>query len=94
MLEVVFACPECGVRAGVLPREDRVTEDAQDKCSQRINPLNCPTLRRLLWVGRQELNERRFQEFASGAFRPFSNVRHSVVVEGKPDIETEPKWSE
>ena len=29
-----------------------------------------------------------------GTFRPFSNARHSVVVGGKPDIETEPKWSE
>jgi hypothetical protein len=28
-----------------------------------------------------------------GTFRPFSNVRHSVVVGGKLDIETEPKWS-
>ena len=27
-------------------------------------------------------------------FRPFSNARHSVVVGGKPDIETQPKWSE
>jgi hypothetical protein len=31
---------------------------------------------------------------AIGTFRPFSNVRHSVVVGGKPEIETEPKWSE
>jgi hypothetical protein len=29
-----------------------------------------------------------------GTFRPFSKVLHSVVVGGKPDIETEPKWSE
>ena len=29
-----------------------------------------------------------------GQFGPFSNVRHSVVVGGKADIETEPKWSE
>jgi hypothetical protein len=27
-------------------------------------------------------------ESGSGTFRPFSNVRHSVVVGGKPDIET------
>jgi hypothetical protein len=25
-----------------------------------------------------------------GSFRAFTNVRHSVVVGGKPDIETEP----
>src|SRR5215467_13229895 len=30
---------------------------------------------------------------ACGTFRPISNVRHSVVVRGKPDIATEPKWS-
>jgi hypothetical protein len=30
----------------------------------------------------------------NGTFRPFSNVRHSVVVGGKPDVATEPKWSE
>jgi hypothetical protein len=29
-----------------------------------------------------------------GTFRPFSNVRFSVVVGDKPDIETQPKWSE
>ena len=28
---------------------------------------------------------------ASGTFRPFSTIRHSVVVGGKPDIGTEPK---
>jgi hypothetical protein len=33
------------------------------------------------------------QASSCGTFRPFSNVRHSVVVRGKPDIETEPKWS-
>ena len=59
MPEVVVRCPECGVRAVVLPcpHEDRVTDGVEGRCQQRNDPLNCPTLRRLLSIGRHELIE-------------------------------------
>jgi hypothetical protein len=59
MNEVVVTCPECHLQAKVLPREDQMIGNDQSKCSHRTNPLNCPTLRFHLSVGRQELNERR-----------------------------------
>lgn len=59
MPEVAVACPECGVRAVVLPcpLADRVIDGGEGQCKHRSNPLNCPTLRRLLSIGRQELIE-------------------------------------
>ena len=58
-LNVDVECPECSVRAVVLPcpHEDRVTDGAEGQCKHRSKPLNCPTLRRFLSVGRQQLIE-------------------------------------
>jgi hypothetical protein len=41
----------------VLPVEDPMIDSSEGKCSHRINPLNCPMLRPMLSVGRQELIE-------------------------------------
>jgi hypothetical protein len=57
MVEVVATCPECGLQAKVLPLEDQMIDGSEGKCSHRINPLNCPMLRPMLSVGRQELIE-------------------------------------
>jgi hypothetical protein len=57
MGEVIMTCPECGLHARVLPFEDQVIGDDHGKCKHRINPLNCPSLRFCLSVGRQELIE-------------------------------------
>jgi hypothetical protein len=57
MEEVVVTCPECGLQAKVLPLEDQMIDSSERKCSHRINPLNCPMLRPMLSVGRQELIE-------------------------------------
>jgi hypothetical protein len=67
MLDVVVACPECGVRAAVLPREDRVIEDAQGKCRHRINPLNCPTTKAA------------FIHWAPGAKRTLQEINTSMT---------------
>jgi hypothetical protein len=45
----------------VLPREDQVVGDSRGKCRHRKSPLNCPSLRPVLSIGRQELNERQFR---------------------------------
>jgi hypothetical protein len=58
MGEVVVTCPECRLRARVLPREDQMIDGERSKCPHRINPLNCPNLRFFLSIGRQELIER------------------------------------
>jgi hypothetical protein len=58
MGEVVVTCPECGLQAKALPREDQIIDSEHGKCKHRINPLNCPSLRLFLSVGRQELIER------------------------------------
>jgi hypothetical protein len=55
MGEVVVTCPECGLYARVLPFEDQVVGDDHGKCKHRISPLNCPSLRFYLSVGRQQL---------------------------------------
>jgi hypothetical protein len=55
-----------------------------------MQPLYCAVSR----SGRAQIDFAALHESAVGTFRPFSNVRHSVVVEGKPDIETDQKWSE
>jgi hypothetical protein len=57
MEEVIVMCSECGVQAKVLLREDQIS-DSQGICRHRQNPLNCPNLRFVLSVGRQELIER------------------------------------
>jgi hypothetical protein len=61
MAELVVKCPECGLKAKVLPGEDQMVADSRGKCRHRKNPLNCPSLRPVLSIGRQELNERRFR---------------------------------
>ena len=57
MGEAVVTCPECGLHARVLPLEDRMIDGDHGKCNHRINPLNCPSLRFCLSVGRQQLIE-------------------------------------
>ena len=57
MAEVAVTCPECGVQAKVLLREDEVSY-SQSICRHRQNLLNCPNLRFALSVGRQELIKR------------------------------------
>jgi hypothetical protein len=59
MTELVVECPECGLQAKVLLRDDQVIGNSRGKCRHRTNPLNCPSLRPILSIGRQELNERR-----------------------------------
>ena len=56
-MEVVVTCPECEVQAKVLPREDQIVDAVEGQCPHRVNPLNCPTLRKRLSIGRQELIE-------------------------------------
>jgi hypothetical protein len=51
------------------------------------------SLRSSLRNFRLPTNHRATRMSPSGTFRPFSNVRHAVVVGGKSDIETELKWS-
>jgi hypothetical protein len=57
MSVVVVTCPECKLQAKVLPREDQMIDGDHGKCRHRINPLNCPSLRPYLSIGRQRLNE-------------------------------------
>jgi hypothetical protein len=60
MTELIVKCPECGLQAKVLPREDHALGNSRGKCRHRTNPLSCPSLRPVLSMGRQELNEKRF----------------------------------
>ena len=65
MTELIVKCPECGLQAKVLLREDQMIGNSRGKCHHRTNPLNCPSLRPVLSIGRQELNERRFHVIRS-----------------------------
>jgi hypothetical protein len=58
---VEITCPECGLKAKVLPHEDQVVGESRGKCRHRKNPLNCPSLGPLLAKARQELLENRFR---------------------------------
>jgi hypothetical protein len=60
MTELIVKCPEGGLRAKVLLREDQVLGNSRGKCRHRTTPLNCPSLRPVLSMERQELNEKRF----------------------------------
>jgi hypothetical protein len=51
----------------VLPLEDRMIDGDHGKCNHRINPLNCPSLRFCLSVGRQQLIENLSQAPASSS---------------------------
>ena len=43
MADMFVMCPACGLRAK-LTRSDARIVDAEGKCKQRTNPVNCPAL--------------------------------------------------
>jgi hypothetical protein len=57
----IITCPECGLQAKVLPREDQVVGESRGKCHHRKNPLNCVSLRPLVAKARRDLAESRFR---------------------------------
>ena len=54
----IITCPECGLKATVLPAEEQVVGESRGKCCHRKDPVNCPSRRPLLAKSHRELESR------------------------------------